>query len=389
MKKFKENEIILLFLLLGPFLDVSSFLGSPLSMIIRGIFLMFAIIILIIRKKNIKVLLPLLIFGIISLFYQHVKLNIGWIASISSVLKFLYLPVGVLYFKDFVFPIDKEKIFSIILGTYIGLYLLSYIFQFGSNVYLEAVGKSGFKGVFSSVNEFSAILVCLLPISSTYLKNRKKYLFLGMLLISILFCNLLTGTKILFGGLLFCILYLLWQERDPLFFKQKKSIQVGIITGSILLIIIGGFLFTKTSTYQNMKVQQNFFKVEKIISLEFINKVIYNDRLTFLEENIEYFQVQRPINWLLGIGVENPMKLVEIDIFDILIRYGVIGLFIFVGTTIYVIKWQDLKEQEKVAWILLILVSLTSGHVLIYPAVSIYFGLICCNRNSEKQKNPL
>lgn len=385
-KKITEKNILIIFLLLGPFLDVASFLGSSLSLLLRGLFLALITVLLIVRKKDLKLVLPLLLFASISFLYQSIYLKAGIVSSISSIMKFLYLPVSVIYFKNLETIKDKDKLLTIILFTYLGIYLFSYITKTGANAYLETDGKSGFKGLFASINEFSAIVIGLLPIVGTYLKEKKKYILLVLILVGTLISSLLIGTKVLLGGLLFTILYLLFQERESLFLKRNKTVKIGIVVGIIILIVLGGFLFTKTRTYQNMKIQQEFFKVENVLSLDFVNRVVYNNRLTFLKDNFDYMKSQNVFFWILGIGLQNSLKLVEIDIFDIFVRYGILGIAIFLGITISKIKWQDLRNQDKVSLILLLIASLTSGHVLFYPAVSIYFGVIIIkNGRSSKQ----
>lgn len=373
----KKEYLIIIFLLLGPFLDVTSFLNLPISILVRGVFLASITLHLILNKKELKILFPLLIFGIISFIYQYFYLHFGIKISISTIFKFLYLPISILYFKSFIFPTDKEKIVSIILMLYIGIYLFSYVTEIGADAYLESDGKSGFKGLFSSINEFSAILVCLLPVVTSYLKEKKRFLLIIFLFILSIFCSLLTGTKILMGGILFSIIYLLWQEREKLFFSRTRNQKIGICSIILVVLICGCFLFPKTRTFQNMMIQQNFFQVKKIISLDFINKVVYNDRLTFLKDNYDYFKNQNIIKILLGIGIENhDIKMVEIDFFDILFRYGIIGFIIFFGVLAVTINWKKINKTSKISIILLFIISLTSGHVLIYPAVSIYLGMI-------------
>lgn len=380
----KKEHIIIIFLLLGPILDVTNFLGFPISIFVRGLFLSGITIYLLLQKKDLKLLIPLLLFGITLAIYQFFYLHIGIIQTISAVLKFNYLPVSILFFRNYELKMQKEKILGVILILYIGIYLLSYLFGFSVNIYEKEIGKQGFKGLFSSINEFSAIIIGLLPITTSYLMKIKKYIPMVFLLITSIFCGILTGTKVLMGGILFCIFYLLWQKKDVLFFKQSKKIKMIIILISVVTIFAGGFIFTKTTTYQNMVVQQNFFKVKNIVSYEFINRVVYNDRLTYLNINTKYFLKQNPIKILFGIGIEDTtVKLVEIDIFDILFRYGVLGLSIFIFIIIKSINYHSLDDKSKVVILLLTIIAMTSGHVLIYPAVCIYIAVLT-SKNKEK-----
>lgn len=370
----KLNLLVIIFLLLNPILDVTSFLNLPFSIIIRSLFLVSIVLYLFINKKELKLLIPLLIFSIISFIYQYFYLKFGLIETVSSIFKFLYLPVSILFFKNYSLAAEKSKIETIILITYLGIYLFSYLFKIGANAYLPTDGKSGFKGLFSSINEFSAIIVCLLPIAVNYLRSKKNYIVLIIILICSSIASLLIGTKVLMGGIIFTILYLIWDEKN-FFLRQSKKIKIMVISLFIILIMISGFLFTKTRTYKNMQVQQDFFKVDNIFSLEFINRVIYNDRLTFLDDNYTYYKNQNIDKKLLGISINNnDIKMVEIDIFDILFRYGIVGIILFVSSII-TINFKEIKVYDKISMILLVIISLTSGHVLIYPAVSIYFSL--------------
>ena len=382
----KEELLIIIFLLLGPVLDILSFYNIPVNIVFRGLFLGYIIFSMLKNKKNIKLLLVLLIFSLIEFLYQIIGLNYSYINSISNIFKFLYLPCTFLYFKDYEFKkYNKNKILSIILFTYITVFLLSYITKTGSNIYLEEEGKKGFKGVFSSINEFSAIVSVLLIIVSNYLKNNKKYILLFILFLETILCSMLLGTKVLFAGIIISIIYLMYQERNRLFFNRNITQKVIIILSSIVVIISGIFIFTKTRTYSNMMVQKDFFKVNNVLSYEYLNRVIYNDRLSFLEDNFKYYKDANIENKLLGIGVNNNIKMVEIDVFDILFRYGIIGFIIFIYILIKILSVKTLGIK-KFSIILLLLISLTSGHVLTYPNVCIYIGLILANVIEYKRK---
>lgn len=373
----KLNLLIIIFLLLGPILDVTSFLGLPFSILVRSIFLIGIILYLLWYKKSSKVLIFLLVFGLVNLLYQYLYLKSGMVTSISASLKFLYLPVSILFFNAYQVDTNKDKLLLTILITYLSIYLLSYVFKIGIDAYLPTDGKSGFKGLFSSINEFSAIIVGLLPISLTYLKKKEKWLLFTFVLLASISSSLLIGTKVLMGGILFTVFYLLYQERDKLFFKKSKKSKIMIIGILIISIICGSILFTKTRTYQNMVIQNNFFKVDKVLSLDFLNKVIYNDRLSFLSDNYQYFKSQNIMKILFGIGLtDNKVKMVEIDIFDIMFRYGVIGFITFIIPIISSIKWKKIRKVDRISLLLFFIISLTSGHVLIYPAVSIYMAFI-------------
>lgn len=371
-----EELIIVIFLLLGPLLDVSVFYNLPFNLVVRGIYLLLIILTMLKRKKNFKILIPLIVFGTISFIYQLKYLDFSMLDSFSNTFKFLYLPCSILYFKDFEFKkYKKEKVLAIIIFSYIAIYLFSYLTKIGASAYDNDDGKTGFRGLFTSINEFSAIIASLLPIVAIYLKNKKNYFLLGLLLITSIICSLMLGTKILFAGIIITIMYLLWIERKRIFNRNKLR-NIIIVIGCITICTLVGYLFTKTRIYDNMETQRDFFDVEKIFSYDYLNRVIFNDRLSFLGKNFNYFINSNIIEMILGIGLSNhDIKRVELDIFDVLFRYGIIGISLFILPFIKN-KYKELKSEYKLALVLLLLISLTSGHVLFYPNVCIYIALV-------------
>lgn len=180
-------------------------------------------------------------------------------------------------------------------------------------------------------------------------------------------------------------MYFAFLERQKIFFERSFKVKCVILSTILIAVVGGGFLFTKTRTYQNMKVQQTFFKANNILSYNFLNRVLFNDRLTFLKDNFDYYKDQSLPRQLFGIGMlEDEVKMVEIDTFDILFRYGIISLIIFAGILILLIPWRKLQVESMISIILLLLISCTSGHVLFYPAVCIYFG--CFSTFFKEQK---
>lgn len=390
--KMKKNiDFFSIFLLLGPFLDVMSFLEVggkfSVSVIVRTLFLGFLILLLFKKKKSYLELgiisaISILLFG-----FSYLFLKQGFIGSISSILKLIYLPIVLIYFKNYSWDSDKMKTLEIVLFLYLSIFLLSYVTGVGSNAYLETDGKSGFKGLFSSINEFSAIVVSLLFLVGTFLKKNKNYIRLGILILFSFITSLLIGTKVLLGGILFTLLYFVYLDRKKLFFDQKIQVKAFICVLVFILLVGGGFLFTKTRTYQNMKVQQKFFHADQVLSYEFLNRVVFNDRLTFLKENFEFYKSQDISRKLFGIGIgEYDVKMVEIDIFDLLFRYGMIGVSLFVSIFVLRMGFISMNQEALIASILLILISCTSGHVLFYPAVTIYFGCFSTMKRIENKK---
>lgn len=380
MNKIIE-KVLVVFLLIQPFLDVIATTNySILNIIVRGLFLLLIVIYLLFNKKNIAILISTLVSGLI-LFGINIYFNLGIVTSISNVMKLYYLPITVLFFVNIKNSIDN-KIITYVLFIYLILFLSSYIFGFGYNNYKLSDGKQGFRGIFNSINEISAIIIGLLPLALNYLKNKSNYIISIMLIVFTFLVALLTGTKVLMIGLFIIIIFIYIKSAIKIF-KNMSTIKKIISIIVISIIILGGiYLLTYTRFYKNMLVQQKFFKSYNILSIDFINKVLFNNRLTFLKDNFLFYKSQKLINIIFGIGYSNQsIKLVEIDIFDILFRFGIFGLIGFIVPIIYIVKKIKLDKISLFSIILLILISLTSGHVLLSPNVSIYFGYIILINN--------
>lgn len=380
MNKIIE-KVLLIFLLIQPFLDVIATTNySILNIIVRGLFLLLIVIYLLFNKKNIAILISTLVSGLI-LFGINIYFNLGIVTSISNVMKLYYLPITILFFVNIKNSIDN-KIITYVLFIYLILFLSSYIFGFGYNNYKLSDGKQGFRGIFNSINEISAIIIGLFPLALNYLKNKSNYIISIMLIVFTFLVALLTGTKVLMIGLFIIIIFIYIKSAIKVF-KNMSTIKKIISIIVISIIILGGiYLLTYTRFYKNMLVQQKFFKSYNILSIDFINKVLFNNRLTFLKDNFLFYKSQKLINIIFGIGYSNQsIKLVEIDIFDILFRFGIFGLIGFIVPIIYIVKKTKLDKISLFSIILLILISLTSGHVLLSPNVSIYFGYIILINN--------
>jgi len=372
MEKLNE-KLIPIFIVIQPILDMLVVLTPKLqvSTIIRGLFLIYMIIFLLKHLKTRKVTIFLLISMIVYILYNSIYLTTSLILTTSSVFKLYYLIFIIIFFTN-IKTKNVSKYLLISLVIYISIFLISYIFNIGYSNYVAEEKKVGYRGLFNSINEISAILVILYYYAYNYLKSKKLYLIILTVLLFLI--SYLTGTKVLLGGLVLIVFINIMPNIVSKWKKQNNPVKILMILLSIILISLLIYLFLQTNTYKNMVVQANFFNVESIFSLEGINKVIFNDRLSFLAINNTYYIEQNIYMKILGIGYNNPLKLVEIDIFDVLYRYGLVGLSLTITSLIYVFKNLSKDKKGILVTIILIIISLTSGHVLISPAVCLYFG---------------
>ena len=406
------EKILYLFLFSQPIIDLLTSLSINLlhvditfGIIVRMFFLFLIFYYYIFIMKNKKRYLKPLLFLIIYMFLFSTMIfftkgTIAFFYEIKNILRTFYFPLLLIMLyeifqnkKKFISILDFVKIMSI----YLLLIIIPSLTGTSFNGYTQ--GKSGIIGWFQSINEISAIFVGLMPFLAIYFKKEKNNYLKLLVTLSVLFVLFNLGSKIVVVSLLLIVLtyficYLCKNERANL----KK-----IITGTILLIIISFsitiVLLPRTNFYKNIKIHLEFLKVEKITDVitkpELIDRFIFSDRLTFLNNTKTNFEKASIYEQLLGIGyIENyatdnvSTKLIEMDIFDIFYRHGLIGFIVYFYPVILMLKsaYKSLFENFSkrncyeilsllLAITLLLITSILAGHVLLSPAVSIYLTI--------------
>lgn len=367
---------IFIFLFAQPFLDMSVTLlpDIPLSTIIRGLSLVVALMYLILTKhyKFIMFILSIFLCFVLHFYFQD-RLS----ENLDLLFKWIYLPVFGYFFLNLKeFPFSKKHL-TIIYLVYINVILLTFLTNTGLDSYRFGDQKGGFSGLFLSVNEISAIIIGLFPIILSYAEIKKRTMIL--ITIEVILTALIVGTKILLFGCLF----VLFVKACPFFYRKfsklsvKKKIASIIITTTILCGSI--YAFTFTNVYKNMLIQAKFFHVDEIqdlFSYHGFNKVIFNDRLDFVQDNYEIYRSASTSDKFLGLGNLSDQKFVEIDWFDLWFRFGIIGIISYITMIFYYIKNRKLTKSGYFSLILFLAIATTSGHVLFYPAVCIYIALL-------------
>ena len=381
MKKY----LIYILLFIQPVLDVlTSFqlrylnsISLSISAIIR-LAILLAMILYIVLKRNKKdyiILFITFIFFLISVIHFH---NIS---ALLNVLKILYLPISILFFIRYKDKINK----NLIVYTYVAyllLVIIPTIFGFNFNVYADEEAKKASLGLFYGGNELSAILLGYLPIVLVYSKDYKIYERM-ILYILILASFMFIGTKTLFlGGILVLIIMFIYMV-------IKKTIKLNkyIIIVLIGAIVISCIVIPFTPIAKNFKITLDYYNIHSIkdVNISTIDDVIYSKRLTYASNLMDDFGKKDIRHKLLGVGTIT-IKDSEIDIIDMIYLIGIVGIVFYLLLMIFVIKGNKLHNVYLLSFILFILMSCFSGHILIKPNVLIYLGLLF-NLNNNKIKD--
>ncbi len=384
-------SIISIFLLLEPLIDIFTSLqinfnitSFSLGIIFKFLFLLVILYyyIFIVKIKNKKIIIYIFLISFF-VFFNLFIVNGFAFENVSGLFRIMFFPISLL----FIYEIYKHKnkvINKKILRLVALFYSLFIIVPVLTNTAFDsyAVAKKGSLGWFYSANEISAILAILLP-SIFYYTFEKFKIYKLVPLIIVIISIFIIGTKTPLVSLLLCLLFFFVKYIIKCFFKKsyKKIICILFLflTGLSLSIIF----IPKTNIYKNTVIHLNFLKIEKVQELfdyKTIDHFVFGRRLTFLSENNEFYANSSFDKKLFGIGFCEEEKLVEMDIFDIFYRTGILGFMLFLLPVIQLLKHYKKNDKKYILSILMVLFSsVLAGHVLTAPSVSILVSIILCN----------
>ena len=239
------------------------------------------------------------------------------------------------------------------------------IFGIGESQYAGGIGGKGF---IIAGNEMSYLMLASASIVLFYIaENRNIWVLSGVFLV-LLFFFLMKATKVAMIGISLAYLYALLHGG---YFNVKRIPIIYIlgIVGVFAILMLG---------YQFIQATGLLDRILYLYSLHGgIWGALLSGRTTFLQDAFD--QVIIDFNFLdvfLGVGVDHLLEvrgsLVEIDLVDVFVAFGIVGPLVFYFPWFLVLKWssQLFKSSPKdgICFILLAItligVSLTAGHVV-------------------------
>jgi len=399
----KMEVIIKLFLILNPFIDLLTSIcihvlniNLTIGIIFRFIFMFICIYYLLFIEKNKIVNKYLLILLLYCLLYC---LNIVSYKSIGDsiydtkqLLKIYYFPIVLITF--YYFFKNREinsyfKLIYIVISIYLVLLIIPIITNTGFKSY--SITKDGTVGWFNSANEIGGLLSILSPILLIFLYRKNKLVFKILISISFIISILKIGTKVpilsLFISLLITFIYFM-----VYYIKNKNYKKITLLfTYLIVLSITFILLLPKTTFYKNIETHLKFLKIDSVEELtsstHYIDHFIFSERVTFYKKNKIIFERSSLIDKLFGIGYKNKYlrKMVEMDYYDVFFCHGIFGFIIFMTPLIFILVINRKKLLKNINFekcmlltslILIVVLSLFSGHIIAAPSVSMYVALV-------------
>ena len=265
IKKIKIEDILCIFIVLCPILDMVSFLFrnafntnfSP-STVLRPL-IPTIIILYLFFKRNKKFKLHIFITGtvyalyaVIHLFlFTKVKTEFSYsneLHEMQYLVNYSFMILN-LFLYTYIFKqnnVEKlQKSIIIATGIYISSIFIAIFTGTSSNTYLEE--KIGYKGWFESGNSISSILLLTMFIYLPYVKNKKyRKIIIPIVILVGIFLSLLIGTRAgLFGFSLIIVLYIFIEVLYNIINKNKlnkKTVFIGVgtlLTISLIVIVFG------------------------------------------------------------------------------------------------------------------------------------------------------
>lgn len=441
----KNEKIIYYYFLFLPIIDLftslivnfSDIFVTP-GMIIKGVTLLCCIVYIFFfsksryKKYSIIYLCLLSVFGITYIFFKNYNLSFSTIAYEGKfAFKYFYFPITLLgmlnIFNDF--KISKKLIIKILISNaviYTILMIIPYVTSTGLNSYGDYIIYEGKKGWFYAANEVGAILTLLL-ISIYYILNYRKKIYI-ILILPLMISIAIIGTKVSFLGLIIMTILCLVAT---LINKKRQAIIPCLIVS--IFFIVSLFFSPTLTNFTNLKnnfgnntskveipeksndVKENdssesnnnkegiitdkiiykINKLEDIIPIHFVTqslRIILSGRDKFLIDNLNVYLTSNIEDKLFGLGWKDreeinytlSEKLIEIDVADIFIHYGLIGFIIYFLPLLYciILGIKNIKYFTNETWLSFLTfmtgigISLFAGHILSAPTVSIYLVLL-------------
>lgn len=463
-KKFNILEIVLILSPIIDILTSVSqrtlHIDISLGLIIRS-FLLFFMTIFMLVKSNFKykkiTIAYLALFVLYSImFIVNMFLTKGSahiVTEIKELIKAFYFPICLIAVLNYVetkdYKIDLKLLFFVMIEYVILLFLPS-ILNLGYESYAE--DKIGTIGWFFSANEISSIysiLIILIVFSYKNIKNIAVYL--GLLIISF-YTILQIGTKMpaisaIIAMTAFFMFYIIT------YLKTKNKQYVKTIGAGAVMLCIFVIIFFASPVVKNYDIYKNYLiatreqqetvetnavqtdetikedstetienpnaedlnsgeqeeksenNTDDNLTNDEIATIIHSGRLETMSNINIQFSKANVVSKITGLGridIENNDEfLIEIDYFDILYNFGILGFIIYFIPVIIIAgviikkiicnKFKTIFEEDTIFCYVIIILSgfmcALAGHTLVAPAVSIYITLALIGLYRKHESN--
>ncbi len=370
MKKFIDN-FILVFIMFIPFLYLYISYGirehidmSILGFVLISFFFLLAYIYLFINNIKRKMLIGYLIFMLLAIGLTFVN-QVNSIESIKDILIMLYFPMFVFFFINYDNKWVNQKYISYVYLIFAFILTISYIFRFNADLAFEY--KKGFIGLFYGSNIISPIIAVLMPIALDYASKSKNYIIKGLFYICTIITVLFIGTKTIYASLIVYVVYCLLK-----YFKRKPHIALMIATLASAVIIILPVI-PQYQNYRTEKIYNAFSDDTTFYDIENVDKYLFSYKLKDTKIKVEDIKNENKMySFIFG----NKYEKVGIDLVDMILSIGIVGVILYIAFMIYILSSSKIKGIHLVLFVMMIFASFFQGNIFTNYLVYIFIALL-------------
>jgi hypothetical protein len=239
------------------------------------------------------------------------------------------------------------------------------MFGIGESQYAGGIGGKGF---IIAGNEMSYLMLASASIVLIYLAEHKGFLILTSAFLVLLFFFLMKATKVAMLGI--CLAYLYALVFGGYFTVRRiPVVYICSLFGAVVALILGYQFIQATGLLDRMlflyQLHGGFWGA------------LLSGRVAFVQDAFNQLVIDFGfLDVFFGVGVGQLLtirgSLVEIDLVDVFIAFGIVGPFVFYFPWMLLVKWSMAlmahSPKEGLSFMLLAItligVSLTAGHVV-------------------------
>lgn len=399
------EKILVIYIILNPLIDLftglylrevvgateldvytASFASTP-SLIIRMLMLVIFALYLLVSKDRLAIS-TLVLMGLAFcasvgvLLLTGAKLSLG--TDIKYFVKYAYNIVMFFAYMGLIRSMCKDKAefmkkaFTVIRYTCIVCALgiiIPYIFSLGYYTYADRMGMRGCRGYFYSGNDITAVFTLLLPICAAGFISSEKPMLSRDSLVSVfataitVIALLLIGSKTAFIAAIGTCALLLLYTLVRFAVKHGKDYLIRMLF--LLLVIVVFFLLLALIVGFDRitdDVMLSFYTPTILAEQENVEVAVLSGRSDKLAAQLAMYKDGGVITWLFGIGRSIVQNIIEMDVFEVIVYYGIVGaaamLWIYVWLAVSFFK-SLFRRFNIVSFALLIALGMCAGYLIL------------------------
>lgn len=321
--------------------------------------------------------------------------------DVQYIAKFVFnIAVIVVYMNVFKGPsLDKEKLMRLLNRVVIwtllllaGTIVICYYFRYGDFTYGDRFGFFGFRGIFYSGNDITAVFMLLLPSAigilmylpkETSLKTRLLVEFAcAAALISLLIISTKTSFIAVAASAVLLVVFGVAAALKKGGFELKRVLAVVVIAA----LLFGSFLLTAELAGHSSLIDDLNNSIGHSGQIKDDNgDPVLSGRGEKLMNALKEYKKGGVYSWLFGIGRGTQEQIIEMDVFEVLCYYGLFGLvamlWIYVKYGVGFLR-AFFKKINMMGICLVISIGMCAGymalagHVLFSVTSGFYFSLM-------------